>query len=166
MSVDQEIIKIFKEQNINFAVSLPCKLLDGLIRILYKDDFFIHIPVTREEEGIGICSGATLTGNLPVLLIQSSGIGNCVNAFASLALYYNIPILILISHRGTEGETINAQIPMGIITPKILDVLGIDYISIEDSKEVGKIRVMIQKAKETEKPVAVLLPFSFWREGN
>ena len=74
--------------------------------------------------------------------------------------------MVVIALAGTEGENIKAQIPMGEVTPRILDILGIYHISIEDSKEVGKIRDMILKAKETEKPVAVLLPFSFWREGD
>lgn len=166
MNVNQKIIEILKKENISFVVSLPCKFLDKLIRILYEDSFFTHIPVTREEEGIGICSGAFLAGKFPAIVMQNSGLGNSVNALASLSLYYGIPIILLISHRGTEGENIDAQIPMSKATPKILNALGIEYVRIEKPEEVGKIREIIQKARKMEKPVAILLPISFWRENE
>jgi sulfopyruvate decarboxylase subunit alpha len=166
MTVSEEIINILKEERIDFVVSLPCKLLDGLIRILYEDKSFVHVPVTREEEGVGICVGAHLAGKTPVLLIQNSGLGNSVNAIASLVRYYDIPLIIIASHRGTEGEPIKAQVPMGEATPKILEVLGIEYNILTRSDQIETIREIINKSKTTGKPAAILLPFSFWRGDN
>ena len=164
MDISQKIVEILKEENVNFAASLPCKFLDKIIRLIYEDDFFIHVPVTREEEGIGICSGAYLAGKTPVLIMQNSGLGNSINALASLALYYKIPIILLISHRGTKGENIEAQIPMGKATPKLLEALSIEYSVLESQEKIHEIKKMIQKARQTERPVAILLPNSFWEE--
>jgi sulfopyruvate decarboxylase subunit alpha len=166
MSVSKEIISLLKEEGIDFVVSLPCKLLDELIRILYDDESFIHIPATREEEGVGICVGAHLAGKIPVLLIQNSGLGNSVNALASLVMYYEIPLIIIASHRGTEGERIKAQVPMGEATPKILEAIGMAHRILERSSDLEKIRESIIKANTSGKPVAILLPFSFWRDDN
>ncbi|MBW1743686.1 MAG: sulfopyruvate decarboxylase subunit alpha, partial [Deltaproteobacteria bacterium] len=73
-----------KQCGLRFFMSLPCQHLAGLISCLESDDQIIHVPVTREEEGIGIAAGAFLGGQMGVLLMQNSGLGNSINTLASL----------------------------------------------------------------------------------
>lgn len=162
MNVSEEITRILKEENTRFIVSVPCKLLDELIRLVDADPEFTHVPVTREEEGIGICAGAFLGGELPVIMMQNSGLGNSINAIASLISLYGIPLIMIMSHRGTAGEKIKAQIPMGKMVPKLLEDMEIEYKIILHGNDVGEIRKIIKKASEGSKPMAILLPFSFW----
>jgi hypothetical protein len=68
---------------------------------------------TREEEAFGIAAGSYLGGKRPTVMLQSSGLGNSINALTSLFVPYQIPALILISMRGDEGEWNSAQVPMG-----------------------------------------------------
>ena len=60
---------------------------------LIDDGPIRHVPVTREEEGVGIAAGAALAGGKPLLLMQNSGLGNCVNALASLTGLYELPLV-------------------------------------------------------------------------
>src|SRR5207302_4421924 len=71
------------------------------------------VLATREEEAFGIAAGLYLGGRRPTVMLQSSGLGNPLNAITSLVLPYQIPMLILVSMRGDLGEWHSAQLPMG-----------------------------------------------------
>ena len=68
---------------------------------------------TREEEAFGIAAGMYLGGARPTVMLQSSGLGNSLNAITSLLIPYKIPALVIISMRGDAGEWNDAQVPMG-----------------------------------------------------
>ena len=86
MSMDssEAIYDGLKDAGIDFIVSVPCANLSKILEMIDKDEDIIHIPVTREEEGIGICAGAYLGGKKPAILMQNSGLGNSINALKSL----------------------------------------------------------------------------------
>ncbi len=112
MDSTEAIYNGLKDAEIDFVVSVPCVNLSKLLEMVDEDEEIMHIPVTREEEGIGICAGAYMGGRKPAILMQNSGLGNSINALKSLMELYKFPLVIIISHRGTEGETICGQIPM------------------------------------------------------
>ena len=128
-----------KKAGIDFIVTLPCINLSKLITLIENDDEIINIPVTREEEGIGICAGAYLSGKKVAILMQNSGLGNSVNGLTSLFELYKIPLVMIMSHRGTMGETIVGQVPMGKATPKILDALEIETFKPSNPSEALQI---------------------------
>jgi sulfopyruvate decarboxylase subunit alpha len=159
----QAVYDALKKSGINFVVSLPCVNLSKIMKMVDSDVDIIHVPVTREEEGFGICAGAFMGGKNPAILMQNSGLGNSVNALASLFELYKLPVLMIISHRGTEGEFMSAQIPMGIATPKVLDALEIPYFNPKTPDEALKIIPEAWKIAETEgTPVGMLLDIKFW----
>ena len=159
----QAVYNALKETGINFVVSLPCVNLSKIMIMVDSDQNIIHVPVTREEEGIGICAGAFMGGKNPGILMQNSGLGNCVNALASLFKLYKLPLMMIISHRGTEGEFMDAQIPMGIATPKLLDALQIPYYNPKTPDEALKIIPEAWKfAKQKGSPVGILLDIKYW----
>ncbi len=155
-----------KEAGIDFVASVPCVNLGELIDMIESDDEIIHIPVTREEEGIGICAGAYFGGKNPALVMQNSGLGNSINALASLNLLYGIPLLMIISHRGDLGEQISAQVPMGQLTPKLLDDLGVPWYTPTQSEIAGTISGAWTLARTSGRPVAILLGAAFWSESE
>ena len=118
-----------KRAGINFVTSVPCVNLQELLVLVSSDPDIIHVPVTREEEGIGICTGAWMGGRRPALLMQNSGLGNSINALASLDMLYGIPLLMIISHRGGKGEPVIGQVPIGQLTAPLLDAMGIPHFS-------------------------------------
>jgi sulfopyruvate decarboxylase alpha subunit len=127
---EQEIISFLKENKFDFGVTFPSSRLKRLIQMIEDDKDIFTVSVTREEEGIGVCAGAYLAGKKPFMLIQSSGLGNSINAIASLLKTYRIPILILAEHRGSYNEKIPAQVPLGIALPGILEAMKIPFMLI------------------------------------
>ena len=125
-----------------------------------------HVPVCREEEGIGIAAGVVLAGKRPMILMQNSGLGNCVNALMSLTTLYEMPLLILMSHRGGEGEQISAQMPMGGIAPSLLDTMKICHKSISGSEALDSLVADIKKTFEQNKIFAVFLKRELWHEAK
>jgi sulfopyruvate decarboxylase alpha subunit len=92
---------------------------------------------TREEEAFGIAAGLYLGGARPVVLLQSSGLGNSLNAITSLLIPYQIPMLMIVSMRGDAGEWNAAQVPMGRAVGPILDALGVPHVSVADPDAAG-----------------------------
>src|SRR5215510_825493 len=88
-----------------------------LIELCHVSKSMVAVPLTTEEEGIGLAAGAWLGGDRAALLMQSSGVGNCVNAF-TLAANCKFPLLLLVTMRGEKGEANPWQIPMGKATPE------------------------------------------------
>lgn len=148
--------------NIKLVASVPCANFSSLLTELDISGIK-HIPVTREEEGVGICSGAYLGGMRSALVMQNSGLGNSINALASLNILYEIPILMIVSHRGVENEKICAQIPMGKLTTSILEDMNIPYIEIKSGDDGEKAVVSAWNlAEDHNRPSAVLIKPSYW----
>src|SRR5438874_6991249 len=89
------------------------------------------ILAMREEEAFGIAAGLYLGGRRPAVMLQSSGLGNSLNALTSLLVPYRIPVLIVVSMRGDDGEWNAAQRPMGQAVRAILDAIGIGHVTAE-----------------------------------
>jgi sulfopyruvate decarboxylase subunit alpha len=97
------------------------------------------VLATREEEAFGIAAGLYLGGRRPTVMLQSSGIGNSLNAITSLVLPYQIPMLVVVSMRGDAGEWNAAQVPMGRALRTILDALGIPHQTIGSADAVDDV---------------------------
>ncbi|MCE5213807.1 MAG: sulfopyruvate decarboxylase subunit alpha [Methanobacterium sp.] len=163
MDSSQAVFKGLKKAGIDFVVSLPCVNLDKILEMVEDDPDIIHVPVTREEEGFGISAGAYLGGKKTAILMQNSGLGNSVNVLASLYKLYQLPILMIMSHRGTEGEFMSAQIPMGEATPGVLDALEIAYFLPKTPDEAFKlIPEAWLMAEMAGSPLAMLFEVKFW----
>ncbi|WP_405320479.1 sulfopyruvate decarboxylase subunit alpha [Methanobrevibacter thaueri] len=163
MDSSEAIYDGLKDAEIDFVVSVPCVNLSKLLDMIDEDDEIIHIPVTREEEGIGICAGAYLGGKKPAILMQNSGLGNSINALKSLMELYEFPLLMIMSHRGTEGENIVGQVPMGESTPRILEAMDFKFFRPGDAEAgYNDVRLGWEMSEEEGKPVSVLLDISYW----
>jgi sulfopyruvate decarboxylase subunit alpha len=95
--------------------------------------------------------------------MQNSGLGNCINALASLDMLYGIPLLMIISHRGGVGEPIVAQMPMGQLTVPLLDAMNISHFSPNPMDAEETVAEAWERAARERKPTAVLLDLHFWR---
>jgi sulfopyruvate decarboxylase alpha subunit len=93
------------------------------------------IPLTTEEEGVALIAGADLGGARAVLLMQSSGVGNCINML-SLIKGARFPFLTLVSMRGDFGEGNPWQFPMGQATQPVLEAMGVICLRIEQPRDV------------------------------
>ena len=98
------------------------------------------------------------------MVMQNTGIGNSVAALCSLALYYQIPLLMIISHRGMPGEKIGAQVPMGNAVKPILDLIGVPTFTFSHSSDTQTVGQLVEYAQIAQRPVAAFLDFHFWQE--
>ena len=128
-----------------------------LIKLCEKDKSMRVVRLTTEEEGVALLAGAWLGGEKGVLLMQSSGVGNCVNML-TLPIACQFPLLMLVTMRGDHGEFNPAQIPMGIATQDVLEALGVIVKRAESAAEVPEmVSGALRLAFNTYRPVALLI---------
>ena len=137
-------------------------MLKGLLQLIEERNEIDHIAITREEEGVGIAAGAYLGGKVPAILMQNSGLGNSVNAIKSLLQLYEIPVIFIMSHRGAEGEKILAQIPMGKLTPDLLDLLKIETFIVDSERNIQHIQTAVEQSLSSGIPTGILLKKKLW----
>src|SRR5688572_26508721 len=95
-----------------------------LIELCQADGNMRAVVLSTEEEGIGLAAGAWLGGQRSVLLMQSSGVGNVINALG-MVRECRFPLLVLVTMRGENGEFNPWQVPMGQATPQVLRAMGV-----------------------------------------
>ncbi|HEX5501184.1 MAG TPA: hypothetical protein VFW96_01095 [Thermomicrobiales bacterium] len=147
-----------KANRIDFVAYVPDLVLAPLCARLEADAAVTTVIATREEEAVGLVCGAHLGGKRPALLLQSSGFGNTLNAFGSLALPYQFPFLLVVSPRGVMNEFNPVQVPLGRAVPAILDALGIQHYTLTDPARAGEIvDRTIKLIFATRQPAALLV---------
>ncbi len=128
----------FKRAGIRQLGYVPDAGHSRLITLCRDDPAIADVVLTTEEEGVGLVAGATLGGQRAALLMQSSGVGNCVNMF-SLLRNCGFPCLVLVTMRGEFGEFNQWQVPMGQITGDVLRLAGFLTYRIESPDDVDEI---------------------------
>ncbi|HEX2514427.1 MAG TPA: thiamine pyrophosphate-dependent enzyme [Chloroflexota bacterium] len=152
------VIEALKANGVRAVGHVPDLVLAGLIRQAEADDALDVYAPAREEEGVGVLCGAYLGGQRGVLLMQNSGVGNLVNALASLAVPNQIPFLMLISERGALHEFNPAQVGMAQCLRPVLDALGVPHVTLSRPEEVRPVvDGACALAFSTERPVALVL---------
>ena len=128
-----------------------------LIRLCQDDPDIADVVLTTEEEGVGLVAGAALGGQRAALLMQSSGVGNCINMF-SLLRNCGFGCLVLVTMRGEFGEFNQWQVPMGTITEEVLRLAGFLTYRVEHADAVDEVvGAGCDMAFGGDLPIAVLL---------
>jgi sulfopyruvate decarboxylase subunit alpha len=142
------------------VVYVPDNPLSHVLRVLREDYPDIKTTLaTREEEAFGIAAGLYVGGVRPTVMLQSSGLGNSINALTSLLVPFKIPVLIVISMRGDAGEWNAAQVPMGRAVRPILESIGIPHVTADSPDTTAEsVRCVGENAFGTRLPAACLLP--------
>ncbi len=152
-----EIFEIFKEQNISVVSYVPDAGHRNLIELCQADPKIKAVVLTTEEEGVALAAGAYLGGKRAALLMQSSGVGNCINML-SLIKTCAFPFLTLITMRGEWGEFNPWQLPMGQGTPAVLEAAGVIVQRVSVAEEVrNTVEAAAKLAFNSSSPVAVLI---------
>ena len=142
------------------VVYVPDNPLSHVLRILGNEHADVRTTVaTREEEAFGIAAGMYLGGARPTVMLQSSGLGNSLNALTSLLIPYKIPALVIISMRGDIGEWNDAQVPMGRAVRAICDAIGVPHATAETPETTAAtVRLAGETAFGTRQLGVCLLP--------
>jgi len=152
----QIIVNALRGAGINLVATLPDINLSELLREVEESRELIHVPVCREEEGIGICAGAYLVGKKCAAIMQNGGFFNSNNAIVSTLLQYQIPLLLLIYYAGDVGDRTFST--TGSLTEPVLQALGIRYYVMRETEDAPE---LIRRAQilteDSKRPVALLL---------
>jgi sulfopyruvate decarboxylase alpha subunit len=152
-----DIFAVFKTQRIALVSYVPDAGHSELIKLCEADANIKTAPLTTEEEGIALAAGAYLGGVRAALLLQSSGVGNCINML-SLVASCGFPLLMLVTMRGEWGEFNPWQVPMGQATPKVLEQSGLIVYRVNAAAEVSAtIEAAAKIAFNSQVGAAVLL---------
>ena len=153
----EEIYRVLRDFDVTQFAYVPDAGHKALIDLSLADRAVHSVPLTTEEEGVGLLAGAHLGGARGVLLMQSSGVGNCVN-FLSLAKGGQFPFLMLVSMRGDFGEGNPWQIPMGQAVEPVLGAMGVICIRADEpGSAAATVRAAATMAFRSGQAVAVLL---------
>jgi sulfopyruvate decarboxylase alpha subunit len=129
------VFRVLKKAEIRQVAYVPDAGHAHTIRQAKDDPEILDIVLTSEEEGVAVAAGAWLGGDRAVLLMQSSGVGNCVNMF-SLLESCRFPFLTIVTMRGEYAEFNPWQGPMGRATQGAMELMGITVLRVEDPAEV------------------------------
>jgi len=150
------IVAGLKQAGIDFVATLPDEKMVDLIRAVDQDRELKHVPLCREEEGIGICAGAYLAGRKTALIMQNAGLLNSCNALTTTCLQFEIPVLLLVYYAGDIGDRGFATV--GSVTEPLLAALNIRTYVLRKIDEVEEtLRGAQILAEESKRPAAVLL---------
>jgi sulfopyruvate decarboxylase subunit alpha len=160
------IFDALKASGVTLMSALPETWLVHLIRLADEDPDTTLVRLAKEEEGVGISMGAHLAGVKSAMLMQNHGFLAAINGIVSGAQLYRIPLLMLISDRGSFGERDPWQTEGGAVTESVLSALRIPVMRLSDPARVAsQIRQAQTLAYASNKPVALLLTRDLMWEG-
>ena len=152
------VLQTLKRNDIRLVPYVPDRVLTTLIRNLHADPFFTTFPTAREEEAVGIVSGAWMGGLRGIVLMQTSGFATLPNAIASLAVPFQIPVLMMVSERGTLGEFNIGQSLVARTMRPVLQALAVEHHTMTRLDEVEFILDRsITQAVATKAPCVFIL---------
>lgn len=153
----KDVIDCFKKNLMKTYVGVPCSILSPLITMCEKEEDILYINASNEGEALAIGCGLALNNELPVIMLQNSGLGNTINPLTSLAIPYNFACFMCVSVRGKDGINDEPQhLLMGSITEKLLELMGIKYLYFDESIYEQIIMDLSTYAIENNMPVALL----------
>ena len=156
-SWQNQLYDTLRKENISIGSYVPDAGHKTLIDRAIKDNSVTAISLTSEQEGIGIAAGSYLGGSKAVLLMQSSGVGNCINQL-SLIKHGQFPFLTIVTMRGEYGEGNPWQFAMGEAVVPTLNSMGVNCLKITNENEIeSTIKAALIMVFQAERSVAILL---------
>jgi sulfopyruvate decarboxylase alpha subunit len=151
-------LKVLKDNEVRLVAYVPDNVLTPLLDGVASDNYFHSVCATREDEAVGIVSGAWMGGMKSVVMMQTSGFALIANALASLTVPSQIPVIMMISERGTMGEfNIGQQLVARTMRP-VLDTLGIAHHTLDNGATMPfVVDRSIKQAFMTQASVAFIL---------
>ncbi len=153
----REVYEELKKAGVRVVGYVPDAGHKRLIELCQADSAMRAVPLSTEEEGIGLAAGAWLGGEKSVLLMQSSGVGNIINVLGMVKIC-RLPLVILVTMRGEQGEFNTWQVPMGENTARVLETMGVAVRQAGEAQGVAAhVRAALKLAFEAQGAEAVLV---------
>ena len=152
-----ELHEVFRRAAVGLVCYVPDAGHTALINLCTADEDIVTNVLTTEEEGIAISTGAWLGGTRSAILMQSSGVGNCINML-SLPVIARVPLLMLVTMRGEWAEFNPWQNPMGQATQASLEAIGVTVMRADTATDVVEtVEQATTMAYHGDQQIAVLI---------
>jgi sulfopyruvate decarboxylase subunit alpha len=151
------IVAALERAGVAIAASLPDAWLAPVIDRVDAHAGIRHVRVAREDDGVGVCAGASLGGKRAALICQNAGVLLSANALAGYAHHHQLPFLVLAAYRGSVEDRFHYQAYKGQVTEPVLRGLQLPYHVMERIDRVGLIEDAMRQAYLVRRPVVVLL---------
>jgi sulfopyruvate decarboxylase alpha subunit len=154
----ETVVSVLKGNGVRLVPYVPDNVLKPLIAAVHADSFFTAFPAAREEEAVGIVAGGCMAGTPGIVLMQTSGFATLANVLASLPCAFQIPVLLLVSERGTLGEFNLGQALVWRTMRPALEALGMEHHTIARPEDCAFVcDRTIKQAAMTQRPAALIL---------
>jgi sulfopyruvate decarboxylase subunit alpha len=163
VSINKKIVTDLINNQVEFVTTVPCKQLAGVIEEIEGNEAIYHIPSNKEDEGMGLCAGASMGGKRSAIIMQNTAIGVTINTLVTLIQYYHFALPMLISYRGELGEPVACQTEMAVHTKALLAQLNIPTYHFHAAADVDELDAILKYCFMSKKPVAILTDASFWK---
>lgn len=154
----KEFVSILRDAGYDFFTGVPCSLISDVILSLESDPGVTYIPAVREDVAVGLAAGAYLGGKTPCVLMQNSGLGQCLGSLASLNLIYKIPSLLIVTWRGHGGRDAPEHEVTGKATTKFLDSIKLPYKRLTHENAEKTVSWSHRVISQKKVPAAILIP--------
>ncbi|MDR7522933.1 MAG: thiamine pyrophosphate-binding protein [Armatimonadota bacterium] len=154
----REMLAGLREAGVGLLVSVPDTWMSGLLAAADAVPWIRHIRAAREEEAVGICAGYAFAGARPALIVQNGGLLGCGSELVLLTKGYRLPMLLLVSHRGSAGDPYWLHVPKAVHVVPFLSALAVPHYTVAELGGLPRavVRAM-EYAEAAETGVALLL---------
>lgn len=141
---------------VTVSAALPDSWLGPLIAEVEAEESIRHVSVVREDDGVGICAGASLMGARSVLLCQNAGLLLATNALAGYGLHHQIPFVVIAADRGGAGDNFYYQAYKHSVTYDVMSAVGLRVYRVQSSSDSEIFETAFDEAEMTQHPVVLL----------
>lgn len=141
----------------DFFTGVPDSTLKSVFKELEDNPRYFYLPSVREDNAVGLAVGAFLGGRSPIVFMQNSGLGHCINALTSLVSLYRIPLLLVIGWRGVEDDDAVEHLLMGSASPALLTAVSIPFWSPLQNDVSSALRSASLNSRSASLPAALLM---------
>lgn len=152
LAVATEIVDICADAGIELVASLPDDWIAQTIARFEQDSRFTHVPVNREESAIGLCSGAFLSGTGAMALMGASGLMTLIYAITKINYTYEIPVLIMITRRGTLDDGAKFHVSNGLYLDAVMDAIDLPHVLIDSRDKLTLIGEAYHHSRKISRP--------------
>jgi sulfopyruvate decarboxylase subunit alpha len=158
LNPDADFPELLRAQGFDFFTGVPDSTFKKLLRRLESAPEFGYVPAVSENVAVGLAVGAWLGGRQPVAFMQNSGLALAINALASLAAIYKIPMLLVVGWRGHDGQDSPEHKLTGAATLPLLDALRLPYLVPQRATVESDLRTAAQTMHAERTPFALVCP--------
>jgi sulfopyruvate decarboxylase subunit alpha len=151
------IAAALKQAGIGIVSSLPDAWLGDLIALCEADPAFVHVKLSREDDGVGICMGAWMGGTKAALVCQSAGVLLSVNMLAAMTHHHQVPMLVLAAYRGAFDDGQYYQLYKGRTIVPVLEAIGIAHYVLDGPDDLSLVEPAARQCFLSRQPLVLLL---------